>query len=490
MYSVLLIDDESWVMEDLKLLVDWRELGFEIVAEAFDAESARKAIEEHSPDLVISDIRMPGLSGIQLLEEYPVETRTFKALFVTAYGKFEYAKRALELGAFGYLLKPVEPNELSSTLVKIKEVLDAEQGISRQIDLYEKAKIVYSLLDSYNSKEEIENKLKKIGITDTSKRFILVLVKCNMENFTKKLAVSRWNIVVIPLSNRRCLLFIQSKSGSLNLTGYKSIIKYLVDVYNEEDNVIGISDVFSDFSKFKTAFLQAECALDTYFINEFAVNLYHDGTNELENVYKFISDFGTSNSILILLEELPSVLVKNKTSIWNLNEVISYLIKHLGIEIEGIETDTNVIVTQFPNLRTYLSYLYQYTNGAYKKTGGKTSSRYIIREITDYINNNYYEKLMINDLAQRFFLNPSYLSGLFKEETGKAFTTYLVECRLKKAVELLENTTLSSAEISSRVGYDDYFHFSKLFKKHIGVSPSNYRKNMRIEAIEELEDFE
>ena len=235
----------------------------------------------------------------------------------------------------------------------------------------------------------------------------------------------------------------------------------------------------SEMKKFRSAFSQAETALSTYFINKQLLNVYRDSSDKVKEINTYITGFKASHSINELLNTLPQVLIENKINIDNLEQIIIYLASQLGIETRDVESDYKELINQFPDIEAYFAYLYQCVNGSYKKANGKNSSRYIIKEITDYIKYNYNEKLMINDLAQKFFLNPSYLSGLFKEETGKPFTAYLVECRLKKAVELLENTELSSSEISAQVGYEDYFHFSKLFKKHIGISPSNYRKSKK-----------
>lgn len=479
MYSVLLIDDESWVMEDLKLLIDWENLGFTVVGGANNADEARKLISECKPDVVISDIRMPGLSGIQLLEEYEGQNYSFKTIFVTAYGKFEYAKRALELGAFGYLLKPVEPEELSKSLIKLKEVLDEQKGITEQISRYEKAGVLYSLLDSYNSDEEIKSKFEQIGFNDTENRYAFAIIKSDTEVTAENLGITKWDTVIFPLSHTRYFLIVQSKNGNMNLVGYKNFLSVLKKTTEERDIQFGVSRLIQGAKKFRSAYSQAETAILTYFINKNPLNVYRDSSEKIKDVNTYIAGFKSSHSINDLLKTLPCILNQNRINIENLEQIVNYLTLQIGFESEDGELDYRKLVNQFPDIESYFSYLYQCVNGSFKKGNGKTSSRYIIKEITDYIKYNYNEKLMINDLAQKFFLNPSYLSGLFKEETGKPFTAYLVECRLKKAVELLENTELSSSEISAQVGYEDYFHFSKLFKKHIGISPSNYRKSKK-----------
>ena len=481
MYSVLLIDDESWVMEDLKLLVDWESLGFNVVAEANNAEVARTAIDKYNPDLVVSDIRMPGLSGIQLLEEYANVEHSFKTVFVTAYGKFEYAKKALELGAFGYLLKPVEPNELKALLFRIKDVLDKEKNEVNKIYNYEKSRILYSLLEDYTTDEEIKTQLQKIGINNPDENYVVVIIRSENDIQIDSIDMSEWNTLALPVSNKRCMFVLQSKKTNMNLVSYKNLLKFLKQLAEENNYTIGVSRITRGIRRFRTAFSRAEVALRTFFINKESLNVYSDTAEKIKDITAFISISKSNHSISELFKQLLAVLRENKINIEDFQQIMLYLNEQINIGSPDDDFDVIELINQFPDVETYFEYLYQYVSTNYKKVNGKTSSRHIIKEITDYIKYNYNQKLMINDLAQRFYLNPSYLSGLFKEETGKPFTAYLVECRLNKAIELLETTELSSSEISASVGYEDYFHFSKLFKKHIGVSPSYYRKNKKDE---------
>ena len=479
MYSVLLIDDESWVMEDLKLLVDWECLGFKVVAGANNAEAARIAIDKFNPDLVVSDIRMPGLSGIQLLEEYADVKHSFKTVFVTAYGKFEYAKKALELGAFGYLLKPVEPNELKMLLIRIKDALDKEKNEYKKIYNYEKSRILYSLLEDYTTDEETKMQLHKIGINNVDENYVVVIIKSENDIQLENLDMSEWNTLTLSISNRRCMFVVQSKKTNMNLVSYKNLLKHLNHLAEENNLVMGVSRITHGIRRFRTAFSRAEIALGTFFINKKPLNVYTDTAKKVKDISTFISNYKANHSINELFKQLPEVLCENKVNIEDFQQIMNYLNEQINIESSDDGFDVVELINQFPDIESYFDYLYQYVTANYKKVNGKTSSRHIIKEITDYIKYNYNQKLMINDLAQKFYLNPSYLSGLFKEETGKPFTAYLVECRLNKAIELLENTELSSSEISASVGYEDYFHFSKLFKKHIGISPSNYRKSKK-----------
>src|SRR5262249_19230896 len=118
MYQVLIVDDEPWVAYGISRLIDWESLGYQVRGEAFDGITAVSWIQENHPDVIISDIRMPGLDGIELLEKVKEQGLTAEVILVSGYSEFEYARRALSLGAFDYLLKQIDKQLLENTLTR------------------------------------------------------------------------------------------------------------------------------------------------------------------------------------------------------------------------------------------------------------------------------------------------------------------------------------------------------------------------------------
>ena len=474
MYSVLLIDDENWVLEDLKTLIDWENYGFQIVGEANDAEDAKIKISELKPDVVISDIRMPGLSGIQLLESYSQQGFDFKTIFVTAYGKFEYAKKALELGADGYLLKPVETEELFATLDKVKKQLDAKQNVKRSDSVWEKTGVLYSLLEGYATDEE--KCCAQIDILPNDAPFVVAVMTTNVSEVLRFMNMPMFFVQALPLSESASVVFIQSKSAYFNLITYKNMVCFMRGIASENKITIGLSRVFKAKNKIRNAFLQAEQAGYLSFINHRYFNAYIEKKLNVTDVNNLFVKHKNDTSKADLLDELLAYVRTQSIGLDGLNRIFDKLSEYLDADVQNDDMDLKEIAMRFKTIDEYFAYLKQYISPKGKKVN-KTSSRNVVKEITEYIYSNYNQKIMINDLAQQFFLNPSYLSNLFKAETGKSFTAFLVECRLKKAAELLEKSDLTLYEISARVGYEDYFHFSKLFKKHMNVSPAHYRKS-------------
>ena len=476
MYSVLLIDDESWVLEDLKSLLDWGEYGFEIVAEANDAENAKKLIELKRPDVVISDIRMPGLSGIQLLETFQNADFSFKTIFVTAYGKFEYAKKALELGADGYLLKPVVTEELVATLLKIKKQLDNKSGADT-ISEWEKTQKLYALLDGVDSEDESEKLFKELGIPNVSDSYVLAVVKEPFEKVSELFCDFPMHATTLSFSPKSCLVHIQSPTPYFNIITYKNMLLALKELCEKNDIQMGVSRIADKKRKFRITYTQAESALYYSFVNSLYVNVYSGRNENTQELLSMISRHKSMAQKCEILKTLPDELRQRHIYGKKLEELLEHLVKQLDVDYDLYALDIKELAEQFTSVDNFFVYLGQCINDNNRKRSKKTTSRGIVKEIIEYIQSGYDQKIMINDLAQQFFLNPSYLSNLFKQETGKSFTAYLVECRLKKAAELLETTELTLYEISAKVGYEDYFHFSKLFKKHMNISPANYRKN-------------
>jgi two-component system response regulator YesN len=136
MYKVLIVDDEPWVAYSIAHLIDWEVLGFRVIGEAFDGDTALEMIAEHEPHLVVSDIRMPGLDGIQLLEKIKEQQWHVEVILVSGYSEFEYAQQAIRLGAFDYLLKQVEEDRLLETVQRLTEKLQSKKQSQQQIDLF------------------------------------------------------------------------------------------------------------------------------------------------------------------------------------------------------------------------------------------------------------------------------------------------------------------------------------------------------------------
>ncbi|MCU6709933.1 response regulator [Paenibacillus sp. J5C_2022] len=277
MHKVFLVDDERWILESIKAKVDWESLELEFAGQASNGLDAYGMIQQTRPELVLTDIRMPGMNGLQLMESIKKLGLSTRFVVISGYAEFDYARKALELGALGYVLKSMERQELNDTLRNVKRSIDSTGTASRYLLLYEQLRGRFSDLDELNN--------------------------------------------------------------------------YL---------------------------LQA---------------------------------------ILRSSAELPLPTAEQTASV----------------------------------------------TGTFNK-------------IVKYIQEHFNESISIGQIADHFDLHPNYISQLFRREKDTTFTAFLLQIRLDRACLLLEETNMTVNEIAEKVGYNDYYYFAKVFKKHIGMTPTLRRE--------------
>jgi len=176
MYKVLLIDDEPWILKDMELLVDWASLGFKIVAKISDPEQAIYLIKEQRPDLVICDIKMPGLNGIELIKMVKKRFNDLFVVFLSAYSEFSYAKQAIALGAFDYILKPIEKSELTDLLLRIRSKLKKDEEQKNKLLRYRSSELFLELIEGRPDSGMIKSKLRQIGYELPYENYLIAVV--------------------------------------------------------------------------------------------------------------------------------------------------------------------------------------------------------------------------------------------------------------------------------------------------------------------------
>lgn len=483
MYSVLIVDDEPWVAYGIKALIDWESLGFTVIGEAYNGLTALETILEKKPEIVISDIRMPGLNGIELLESINEKQLETKVILISGYAEFEYAQKAIRLGAFDYLLKQVDKDKLIDTLLRLKSVLTEKQKAYKGLDLF---------LDDLFELFEPDNKIKISNfLTNRGIDFVLPhyrFISCLYPHATFSDAGDE----IITKNGIKCIRF---RTG-------QNKISILVN-YDEFKNPIGLLDFISDnlsnaqcIGISSTGIYSAPIAK---FYQESDVALFSSLFGQVQRMVEYkAADHATALTRTILQIELAIKEQKQEQIFKGLDELCGEC-KSRHMLIDQISTVYNQIVSLIYkyysnsdaiNEIEYLNYyqivryyssieqLFERIKAFFEQQAGEELliSNETVKKIIDYIDTSFTEDIFLGDLSKPFNLSLGYLSALIKKETGKTYTDYVVSKRLNLAKELLSDASLSIQEIVERVGYKDYFHFNKLFKKHYGITPSKYRK--------------
>lgn len=478
MYKVLIVDDKPWVLEDIKSIINWESAGFRIVGCASSGAEALTMIKSTAPDVVFSDIEMPDLNGLELLEAITNRHKGILTVFISAYSKFEYVKEALTLGAYDYLLKPVKKEDLIGVLEKVSEEI---KKVHLQRENFVKVTLLNYINEYYeNSGEEISffKTLTDAGINVKNRAFTLGIAKTtgkfDVDNsFLTDLEV---NFYSVPLGKKR-YVFLMSFPYAKKLD--ENIEQMLKTQAKKINACIGLSTVFAASGNIVQAFNQANIAVEQGFIEDDNAQFYVYAEQKPLALLQKIRTLSNRSEINEFITTLHTELIKNKINIEGLCPIYNELIRVLSEKGSSLKlapiSEPKIFPETYADIFELLSMFAEET----EENENPEVSNALIKEVVQYINSNYKERILIQNIAKHFNVNANYLSMLFKSEIGKSFTSYLIDLRLKKAEELLENESLSLYEISEMVGYDDYFHFSKIFKKYKGLSPANYRKSVK-----------
>ena len=364
MIKVFLVEDEAIIRRGIKKNVEWEKNGFEFVGEAGDGEYAYPQILKTEPDILITDIKMPFMDGLELSHLVKKILPNTKIIILSGYNEFEYAKEAITIGISEYLLKPVTAASLTAVLRKVKEEIREEKEKSRLLERY------------FVSYEKYNAFLDKTDYTGVDRKLI--------QDFLKL--------------------------GSAGEEGM-FIDKYLAAV--GENN-------------YRSLLLRQYMTIDIFFC-----------------VQEFLK------GLSVCADEIPP-------------------------ELGDIKYIPKIVVSEEQTV-SYLKELFAFAISERDRVSG---NRYgsLIDTAKQYLAEHFESNdVSLNTVAAQVGVSSSYFSSIFKQETGQSFVEYLTKLRIDKACELLRCTTLRTAEIGERVGYNDPHYFSATFKKVTGVSPKDYK---------------
>ncbi len=537
MYKVLIIDDESIIRKGIKNIINWKQLDCEVCADACDGIEGIELIKKYLPEVIITDIRMPGMDGLEMIKQAKEIVPNTKIIILTGYRDFDYVQKAIKCGAFDFLLKPSKIEELTSVLAKavneLNEQKDKHNEIERFRMLFEqnipvlREKLLYDIIYGLNTSEnEIYEKMKLFDIS--IRNFVLVVMendyndKSNSSLYDKHLYqfgivksfeeifAENYEVLSIMLSSNRVGFIIQ-KSDNLLLDIEKVSEKcaYLQEVIN---NGFGFTVTIAVSSNGKEALelpdKLKEClgSLEyKSYMGENSIIQYSD----LNSFFRY-EDYSTLDKYQKqIIENIKS---GNETGVRENTKLISDYLTNNNINIHYMRNFYYTTLSSINNIRISVSSvdtdrkysegediaslikLIEKTDKAEElnslleevsiKIASKVNSfnnksiKLILRKAIDYIQEHYNEQVTLNEVAENIYVSTFYISRMFKKELGKSFVDYLNDVRIDKAKELLKDVKYKTYEVAEKVGISDPHYFSKLFKKYSGMTPSEYRDSL------------
>lgn len=524
MLRVVLADDEKKVALLLQKLIHWEELGYEIVGVANDGLRALELVQEKQPHLLITDIRMPGCDGIELIRRAKELQPKLHFIVISGYRQFEYAQNALKYGVEDYLLKPLKQEELTEILLKLKEKLGEEAEVAYQLKRGSERR-QEQMLDALFTAVERQQPFDTAAQAETEYGFhfaagcyFAVLVKPDIADaatyrdgyrvmlqhlleiirreFSRiaaeyAAAVRREGIAALlylpddqTVAVRQCLTKIRREVEKQR--DLFADIRCTICVGSRKTCLEDASDSMREalwLCRDRLCHVQALRDAETETI-DFSAHYQMDAAQqkrfqeamEYLDAEKFDEELKESYQRLLMLRDLNGQMVED----WFyrvLGESLYGLRQNGENENEFAERMRNAFWL-CANVQGVFRLLQEQIGQALRQLSEQKSQHEYrpILQAKQYIQQHYQEAVRLEDVSRAVGFNATYFSALFKKETGQNFMEYLTELRINKAKELLCGDALSVQDVAELVGYRDLKYFSRLFKKTTGVSPSDYKK--------------
>jgi two-component system, response regulator YesN len=519
-YKVFLVEDEIVTREGIRDNVNWKASGFEFSGEAPDGEMALPLLQAAPPDVLITDIKMPFMDGLQLCKLARERWPWMKVVILSGHDEFEYAQQAIHLGVTEYLLKPVTVQDMHTVLQRVAALLDREkqeqaafQKLRDQVDENRAAlreQLLLKLVVGAVTTTEAIEKSRLLGLELMARCYLVVILKFERADRSGQFDYAEYQQVqqqVARLAENNPDAFLLKKDWAELILLFKgSTPEYLEeerDLFVEQSKraltggryrlAIGAGAPKSRIADIHRSFVEALVGVqnasqlggaeperavdkaDLLKVDKSAVENYlrRGVKEEFDKFFEaFVRPVGET--------ALKSYLLKNYLLVDVIVATAQFVDESGGV-VDDVVPELAAIQTLLANTQT----VEQLRAQARKILLGALAFRdrinhphaSLIRQAKDYIDRHYANpELSLNEVAAHVNHSPSHFSGLFSQETSQTFKDYVTEVRMKKAKELLRTSTLKSAEIGYQVGYSDPHYFSAAFKKNTGLSPTEFRQ--------------
>lgn len=531
MIKLMIIDDEQIVRDGIKFIID---NNFKDKIERVEmARTGREAIEkseEFRPNLLLMDIQMPGINGIEAIRSIKEQNANVKCVIISAYEHFDYAKQALELGVKEYILKPINKNKLIDIVTKmIKEIEDEKRLKQKEIENKEKMDkilpvlehgLIYSILMNNDFNNEIEN---YYGLFDIEKdqSYMMVIefgeegkagivrnkigtgIKSQIyyEN-VRNIIKHKCRCIIGPIIINRISVLVQADGGNneyeqrIIAIELAESIKRSIEKVIDSQMFIGIGSCVN-IHEINHSYAEALKAISKI-----------DGEEilHIKDAVEFV-DIEIRNRMMGIKKDQDTIVSKmEEGNVHDVEHLLQEFFSKLGKEYKLIESEVkntimellvlvyacayrNNVMSENVSYRTYLNEIQKMDNFYDLKNWcliriviitevirheKDTKVSHIISEAKKYIDEKYNKEIGLTEVSEAVSISPQYFSKIFKEELGLNFIDYLTTVRMDHAKRMLKEKKLSIKEICYEIGYNDPNYFSRLFKKNEGISPTEY----------------
>ncbi|MCK8487358.1 response regulator [Paenibacillus sp. MBLB2552] len=522
MYNVLLVDDEREIRQGLRLKIDWQQLGLQIVGEAGNGQEALEWLQTGDCDILITDMRMPIMDGVELLESCSRKYPAIRLIVLTGYDDFQYAHAAIKNRASDLLLKPVSRSELAEALTRVASELERERSAQEERKLAEwklsryleemKEQFINSVIKAYPGGSHLwQERIRLYGLSELAVqpvRFVAIGLtpletpdesglRLPFELLCRELAGTTETGPGIPVfreAKHPDLLFAIVPGDLEAVQRFSIQVTDIVRRYLKREALVIAGEPTQGLEAWREGYLSAVLA---WYMGQHALQPEGELTrgpadpaqlamqDKLKLLQRHLADGRKEAFEKLVEEELTKALAFSHPQFVKLIFQCCLSIELAADTLGFALRDKDEIwidpewVWGLGTVPKACHFLYGLADPLFtlKKGCGTREEPSIVEAMKDMIELNYMNDLNLSQIAEQYHYNLSYLSDLFKTKTGKSFLQYLTDVRMNKAVQLLDETPLALSDIAELTGFSNASYFSTRFKKVFGISPSEHRQS-------------
>lgn len=531
LYKVMIVDDEEEIRLGIIKKIKWEDYGFVIVGDAENGQEALEKAEKLQPDVIMTDIRMPFMDGLELGEKLAAIMPSIKIIVFSGCDDFEFAQKAIRINVIEYVLKPINSIEVIEVLKRLKINLDKEYNEKRNVEiLYKyyidslpviKEQFLVGAIEGRISEQQWDDMTKKLKLDINSRYLSIGVIRLDYEQMSSNVFREEDSLMQISIK----------KVVDDNMENFCSFISFLyldkvivIGNFNEKQHVQsfvnGLNEVCRSFNRIVGLSISAGVGNICKVFGDITQS-YKNAQSALE--YRiivgtgkaiYIEDVEPNTSMQLHLDENTERLMINAIKIESSKKISQIVTKLFDVyEISFVSFNeykmyiTEIIISLLRLIQSYnlnANDIFQVNFNLYTfldnfnsidsikewivdkalkindciKKERVNSSKILIEKAKLYITENYMDyELSVEKICSVLHVSSTYFSTMFKKETGKSFVNFLTELRLEQAIKLLNTTDYKTYIIAENVGYSEANYFSYVFKKKFGMSPSKYRKS-------------
>lgn len=523
--KVLITDDEIQIRKGLRLKVDWEEEGFQLVEEASNGKEALEILQTKDIDIVITDMRMPIMDGVELAKRCHQDFPHVKVIVLSGYSDFDYVRNSLQQGVKDYLLKPVAPDELLEALRKIRKEVEEEKR--KQVEIAQMSRLVHSHLQELQeqfilhlAKEErlqlpiVIGRLQQLQLEELANenakvQFITVEIRESDDPKRPEELRIPFQLLCKEIAKKQKATYVFTDPSYPNMVQFLQLIDSNTSVINQLvlqiqqnvkkllklETVIGIGTIVKGLSAYRSGYISSLLAWSQSQLGSKSQIMDQSATSE--EVFDFSPDFerritnAIENVNLAAFKDNLQIVLEGSEghSVMSFSFAANQVLFMLGSLAKKYDVETKDIQNTIWNCQQNIWKLYaqhkvqedliQLASLIIEKVRlARFSNKKLIDSIRHYLDQHYTSEISLTTLSTLFHINSAHLSETFKHHVGQNFSDYLVNLRMNHAKQLLKDKQLKIIDVSNLVGFSNSGYFSTVFKKHFGQTPVEFRNSI------------